>query len=155
MAVRLSALCASLPLPPGRFLVLISVRGWLDPMCHSAARRIRSIEKFSDLTGNQTHDLPICSTVTQPTTQPRAPFYCLTIVNQCQWHTMLPIHILSLSRYSDLTLWFVKYLAICRIPGRETSFTFYNFCKHWQIQSTTHQPIIQGNYYFYYGIWSL
>jgi hypothetical protein len=31
MAVRLSALCASRPLPPGTFLVLISVRGSVDP----------------------------------------------------------------------------------------------------------------------------
>jgi hypothetical protein len=31
MAVRLSALRASRPLPPGRFLVLISVRGLVDP----------------------------------------------------------------------------------------------------------------------------
>jgi hypothetical protein len=31
MVVRLSALCAGCPLPPGRFLVLISVRGWVDP----------------------------------------------------------------------------------------------------------------------------
>jgi hypothetical protein len=31
MVVRLSALCASRPLPPGRFLVLISFRGWVDP----------------------------------------------------------------------------------------------------------------------------
>jgi hypothetical protein len=31
MAVRLSALCAGRALPPGRFLVLISVRGCVDP----------------------------------------------------------------------------------------------------------------------------
>jgi hypothetical protein len=30
MAVRLSALRAGRPLPPGRFLVLTSVRGWVD-----------------------------------------------------------------------------------------------------------------------------
>jgi hypothetical protein len=30
MAVRLSALCTGYPLPPGRFLVLISVRGSAD-----------------------------------------------------------------------------------------------------------------------------
>jgi hypothetical protein len=31
MAVRMSALSAGRPLPPGRFLVLISVRDWVDP----------------------------------------------------------------------------------------------------------------------------
>jgi hypothetical protein len=41
MAVRLSALLAAHPLPPGRFLVLISLRGWVNP---SAAGRISSIE---------------------------------------------------------------------------------------------------------------
>jgi hypothetical protein len=30
MAVRLSASCAGRPLPPGKFLVLITVRGWDD-----------------------------------------------------------------------------------------------------------------------------
>jgi hypothetical protein len=39
---------------------------------HSAAGRIRSIEKSNDLIGNQTHDLPACSIVPQPTTLPRA-----------------------------------------------------------------------------------
>jgi hypothetical protein len=31
MVVRLSTLCASHCLPPGRFLVLISLRGWVNP----------------------------------------------------------------------------------------------------------------------------
>jgi hypothetical protein len=44
MAVR-SALCAGRPLRPGRYLVLISVRGRVDPQGHSAAGMIRSIEK--------------------------------------------------------------------------------------------------------------
>jgi hypothetical protein len=43
MAVRLSALHASHPSPPGRFLVLISVRVWVDP------RTIVRLEEFGQL----------------------------------------------------------------------------------------------------------
>jgi hypothetical protein len=39
---------------------------------HSAAGRIRSIEKSNDLIGNQTSYLLDCSIVPQPTTLPRA-----------------------------------------------------------------------------------
>jgi hypothetical protein len=49
MVVRLSALCTSRPLPPGRFLVLISVNRLSQPQGHSADGRIRSIEKSNDL----------------------------------------------------------------------------------------------------------
>jgi hypothetical protein len=49
MAVKLWALRANRPLPSGRFLVLISVWGWVRPQGHSAAGRIRSIEKSNDL----------------------------------------------------------------------------------------------------------
>jgi hypothetical protein len=59
--------------PTGNFLVLISVRGWVDSKSHNAAGRIRSSEKSSDLIGNRTRDLPVCSIVPQPTTLPRAP----------------------------------------------------------------------------------
>jgi hypothetical protein len=61
MAVRLSALRACRPLPPGWFLALISVRGWVDPRGHSAAGRIRSVEKSNYLIGNRLRDLPACS----------------------------------------------------------------------------------------------
>jgi hypothetical protein len=70
MAVMLSALRAARPLPPGRFLVLISVRGSVDPRGHSAAGS--SIEKYNNLNGNRTRDLPACSLLPQPTTLPRA-----------------------------------------------------------------------------------
>jgi hypothetical protein len=41
------------------------------PRGHSAAGRIRSIEKSNELIGNRTRDLPACSIVPQPTTLPR------------------------------------------------------------------------------------
>jgi hypothetical protein len=72
MAVRFSTLRSGRPLPPGRFLVLISVRGWVDPQVHNAAGRIRSIEKSNDLIRNRTRDLPACSRVPRPTALQRA-----------------------------------------------------------------------------------
>jgi hypothetical protein len=61
MAVRLSALRAGRPLPPGRFLLS-------QPHGHSAAGGIMSIEKCNDLIGNRIRDLQACSIVLQPTT---------------------------------------------------------------------------------------
>jgi hypothetical protein len=72
MAVRLSALHAGHILPPGRFVVLISVRGWVDPR---AIVRLEGLSKLkrSTWSGTRTGDLPACSIVPQPTTLPRAP----------------------------------------------------------------------------------
>jgi hypothetical protein len=76
MAVRSSSLRAGRPLIPGRFVVLISVRGCLT-QGHSVAGRIRLIEKPNYLIGNRTRDLSASSIGPRPTTLPCAPsFYC-------------------------------------------------------------------------------
>jgi hypothetical protein len=55
--------------PPGRFLLLISVRGWVDSR---AKVRLEGLKK-STLSGTWTGGPPVCSIVPQPTTLPRAP----------------------------------------------------------------------------------
>jgi hypothetical protein len=70
MAVRLSALRAGLPLPPGRFLVLISVRDRVDPSAIVRLEALSQLKKIH-LIGTRTRDLPVCSTVPQPL--PRVP----------------------------------------------------------------------------------
>jgi hypothetical protein len=71
MAVRLSALCARHPFPPRRFLLLIFVRGWVDPRAIVRLEGLSKLEKPPHWKSNR--DLPACIIVPQPTTLPRAP----------------------------------------------------------------------------------
>jgi hypothetical protein len=66
MAVRLSALRAGQPLPPGRFLVLISVTGSVDPRTIVRLKELDKLKKIC-LIGTRTRDLPACCIVPQPT----------------------------------------------------------------------------------------
>jgi hypothetical protein len=52
------------------FLVLISLRGWVDPR---TIVRPKKIKKSSDTNGSGTSDLPVCSAVPQATAPPRTP----------------------------------------------------------------------------------
>jgi hypothetical protein len=73
MVARLSALHAGRFLPPRTFLVLIFVRGWVDPRI---TVRLKELGKLKGITssGIRTGDLPACSIVPQPTTLPHAPY---------------------------------------------------------------------------------
>jgi hypothetical protein len=64
---------------PGRFLVHISVRDWVDPRAMVRLGGVGQLKKSSDLIGNRTRDLPACSIMTQLTTLPRTPI--LTVNN--------------------------------------------------------------------------
>jgi hypothetical protein len=99
MAVRLSALRAGRPLPPGRFLVLICQR-LNRPQNHSAAGRIRSIEKSNDITRNRTRDLPACSIVPQTTTLPIAPWLSPSLTHVAE-PFLRSCHLCSYSRTSQ------------------------------------------------------
>jgi hypothetical protein len=84
MAVTLSTLPAGCPLPPWRFLVLISVRGWVDPRAIVLLEGLGQLKKSKNLIGNWNRDLPACSIVPQRTTLPRALFHYLNN----EWYSM-------------------------------------------------------------------
>jgi hypothetical protein len=72
MAVRFSALRAGRLLPPKKIPGTHFCWRLDRPQVHSAAGRIRPIEKKIHIIGTRTRDVPASSIVPQPTTPPRA-----------------------------------------------------------------------------------
>jgi hypothetical protein len=69
MALKLSTIRACRLLSPGRRLVLISVRGWVDPR---AIVRLEGLGQLKyPMTSLGIRDLPACSIVPQPSTPPQ------------------------------------------------------------------------------------
>jgi hypothetical protein len=81
MAVRLSALRAGRPLPPGRFLVLISVRGWVDPRAIVWLGGLGQLKNPATSSGIEP-DLPTCSIVPQANTLPHARIFYKVAVKE-------------------------------------------------------------------------
>jgi len=71
MVIRLSDLCTGHLYLHKIPLVLICVRGWVDP--RATARRNQLMQNTNKPNTNQTHDLPACSTVPPSTVPPHTP----------------------------------------------------------------------------------
>ena len=62
------------PLPQEISLVLISVRGWVDPRTTVGTEKLSQWKIPMIPIGNQTRDLPTCSAVPQPSAPPCTPY---------------------------------------------------------------------------------
>jgi hypothetical protein len=101
MAKRLSALWPSRPLHPGIFLVLTSVRGWVDPKAIGQLERLGQLKNPMTSSGIKPVTFWL---VPQPTTLPRAPIPTLTPHQLKQALYRIPNFIIKASTLRCLSL---------------------------------------------------
>jgi hypothetical protein len=83
---------------------------------------MKSIDKFSDLIGNQRRDLPACSIVPQPTMLPRAPLFSWLIIKIAYF-----TNILVMLWPECCKLFSLPFIKIWPPPSSSNSFLFLTF----------------------------
>jgi hypothetical protein len=84
---------------PGRFLVLISIRGSVKPGAIVRLNGLGELKKFNDLNGIQIRDIPVCSIAPQSTTL-RVP--CQNWINDTKYTRNTPNAIVYCNLYRCL-----------------------------------------------------
>jgi hypothetical protein len=102
MEARLCVLRAGRTLPPGKFVVLISVRGSVDARAIVLPDILGKFEKKKiPLIGTRARDLPVCSIYSASTTRlPRAPefmhqIFCPIIQQLIEYHCFSFMNLLA------------------------------------------------------------
>jgi hypothetical protein len=137
MAVRWSALWAGRHLTPIRFLVLISVRGWVDPRAIVRPERLGELKK--NLTHRDLNPRPSClqhSALT--TTLPRAPSFTPSFLNYNklqrqqlkQWEQGYGVPVWNRTTTPQFTASFLPETSCCELASEDQ---FYLQCKNRKI----------------------